>query len=145
VHFPEFLYQLSSRDQQVTWLDPVFFRATEGTAGLTPSTAPFRVPLGKVLMLTNVNITGIPGAGQAVTRMFAVIISPAGTAQRSIMSFRTVLAADIESHHNWSGEIIVPSEWRLQAIGNFNLAVAVNEVTFDFCGILLPVGNVQRV
>lgn len=142
--FPEFLYQLSGRDQQVTWLDPSLQSSSDAAAALTVAEI-IQVPTGKVLLLQHVMNESSPGAGQNITNMLIDLLPPAGTFTVRLKSDDTDRAANTFFSLDWQGSIIVPPEWFIRAQSNFNAAVAVNTVALQVAGAIIPVGNIQRV
>lgn len=143
--FPEFLYQLSARDQQVTWLDPRIARGDTLLAAAAVTAVAITVPTGLVLVLQNASLEADPGAAQNVTESFFELLTPDAATGVRITQDRTALAANVIGHLNWSGSILVPPNWQVRGAANFNAAAAANRVIADCIGILLPVGNIQRV
>lgn len=145
--FPELLYQLSPRDQQVTWLDPVIRRVTTTQAALTVNALDEVVPTGRAFLLTNATLFADPGAGQNIDDIglnIAVLNPGAGVAVR-IATRSGAAGADLLAILNWTGQILIPAGWQLQGSAHFNALGAANEIRFDLMGILIPIGNIQRV
>jgi len=142
--FPEFLFQLSSRDQQVTWLDPFSQRIIVSALSLGVEADAARVPLGKVLLLQSVAAQADPGAGQLVNSV-VISLRPQPNGPPVNLAAIGSTAVDLLQFLNWSGSIIVPSEWLITANSSFNAAVAANQTVLDVIGMLIPVGNIQRV
>lgn len=143
--FPEFLYKLSDRDQEVTWLDPVVVHSDVSAAVAVIQSAVYTVPGDRMLILQNVSMLANPAAGRAVIDLnFALQPPPPETTTyRVVQEFWTV-AADVNRGLNWSGSILVPPLWRVSAIAVIDGA-AGGQIVHDIFGILIPKGNVQRV
>jgi len=145
--FPEFLYQLSERDQQTTWLDPVvsFVRVA---GGLTVLTSTFTVPVGRMLLLTSACVFGLPGAGQSCNGV-RVEVRPRDAALAVVIArwVPVTLPSPVTNPItiNFSGQVIVPADWTVVSLGDFTFAAANNTLDASLTGILLPIGNVQRV
>jgi hypothetical protein len=76
VFFPEFLYQLSGRDQQVTWLDPSFSAVGDSALNVFVTVDALTVPSDRVLVLQSVVGMAEPGAGQNVTDIRLQLFAP---------------------------------------------------------------------
>lgn len=144
--FPESLYLLSARDQQVTWLDPVLFRSFLSTAAAGVNTPNFTVPDGRTLILTSASCFASPTGGQVATfgdfRAQGPDLVDISIAQEQP---NPALGAGVPLILNWSGQIIVPPRWNVYFRGSFNAGVAANSVAQHLFGILIPVANVQRI
>lgn len=141
--FPEYLYQLSKRDLQVTWLDPAL-RSVVTSVAAANVTSDFTIDNGRILVLTHVHGFVIPGGGQNVTLLSLLIVDPGGTLIR-LVTDDTNQAADFRAESTWQGELIIPPGWTIRATADFNAALAANRVDLSLGGILIPVGNVQRL
>jgi hypothetical protein len=145
VFFPEYLFQLSGRDQQVTWLDPYFDRQSVGTAGTSVgATSP--VPTGRVLILQSAQGRFAPGAAQNVNT-FRISLEPLTSQIPSLELVRSDIAgaANIVQNLAWSGSIAIPFGWTVRGLATFNAGVAVNTIVLSCVGILLPIGNIQTL
>lgn len=142
--FPEALYLLSQRDQQVTWLDPVVFDSNQSLAQVNV-TAAYTVPTGRILILQNVSVEFAAGAGQTVTWGGAVIRPVPTPSPYGILMAEYFAAGAVKVTVNWSGSIIVPSGWLVQSDAIFNAGANPNYAALAMHGILIPVGNVQRL
>lgn len=143
--FPEFLYRLSERDQQVTWLDPFIFEQGVSVAGTTPNTTVSSVPLDRALVVQSATVVGIPGAGQACTFLRMTVRAPLGNQSIRLFQQGFAVAANVQQAINWQGSILIPPLWSLTVESVFDAGVAVNQIVGGIWGILIPVGNVQRV
>jgi hypothetical protein len=147
VLFPEFLFQLSARDQQVTWLDPLITDQVV-SAALTTVDALIRVPDGRCLILTTAVTSVDPGAGQNFTAITLALLAPGPVATANVVEIaenRTPGAADANFALAWSGAVLVPPGWAVLARNVFNSGVAANVTRLNITGMLIPVGNIQRV
>lgn len=142
---PEFLYRLSQRDEQVTWLDPRLFDEVAAVAAASVTVQDV-VPEGRVLLLQSACATQTPGAGQNITRLTLQVVGQVANAPAVLLATdSTIGAANDQSDINWSGSIIVPPGWTVRGSGAFSAGVAVNNVRLSYAGVLIPVANVQRV
>lgn len=144
--FPEFLYQLSKRDQQVTWLDPRFAQESASAAALGATVEVLQVPDGQCFILQTFFAEAIPGLAQGVTRILLELIPPTGgLTQRIAGAHWTPAVANQTRETQFSGSLLIPPGWRLQARGGYDAGAAANTITGDVNGIFIPVGNVQRL
>lgn len=142
--FPEFLYQLSGRDQQVTWLDPVLQRLDASGAAVN-LTVSYQVPVDRVLLLSALALEVGPGLAQNYTGAIARILGPGASTDSRLAGTLTPGAANQNAFIPWQGEVIVPPNWFVGANVDYNAAVAVNTMRLSIFGILVPVGNIQRL
>lgn len=148
--FPEALYTLSARDQQVTWLDPVFTGALELTAAVADLQQNYVVPNGRVLLLQSVHVLGQGGAGQNCTYIEIALDLPGSPATYTYLSSHYLgapgaAAVGPNRTQQWSGSLVVPERWRVAGAAGFSAAVNPNSVFLSVAGLLLPIGNIQRV
>lgn len=141
---PELLYQLSARDQQVTWLDPIFDRGDVTTAAVSVAATLHTVPDGRVLVVHSVHAEARPGAAQACTEL-AIVARAAGMPNRRLAASFFTVTANLPRSVDWSGSILLPPDGVIIAVGTFDAGVAGNNVLGDVMGVLIPVGNIQRV
>lgn len=142
--FPETLYLLSDRDQQVTWLDPIQFRLTTSAASAVVSST-LTIPQGRAAVITALTVTCSPGAAQNVNQIVvAVLLRGIDFNQPNIKETYTPGAANAIIPLDWQGEIVVLPGDVIRALAVFNAGVAVNNTTLSVFGILIPVGNLQR-
>lgn len=148
MRFPEFLYQLSARDQQVTWLDPFFSNAesTGAAAALSANITPDRQ---RTFILSSLSANAFVTGAATVAALLLLAVPPQGNPQFAIAQTSSAYtgggAAGTQLQLNWSGELIIPPGWILRATALYSAAVAGNEVEMTAGGILIPAGNIQRV
>lgn len=141
--FPESLYQLTQRDLQVSWLSPVHVFESVSLPAAGVSVLPVNpVPLGQLLIVTNLVNTANRGGAATISEQRILLTRPgfAGpliTAARPPAPTRNFLA--------WTGQLLVPAGWSVQFDADFSVAAAGNEVQGSVSGMLIPIGNVQRI
>lgn len=144
--FPESLFVLSERDHQVTWLDPLFAQINPAGAAVTSfSEVIYTVPNDRSLLLQGAFIGSNPGAGQIGTSCILMVRTPNASLDYRLAANYTRQGADVNMALNWSGSLLIPSGWRIAAVAEFDAGVAVNAISADVLGLLLPNGNIQRV
>jgi hypothetical protein len=146
--FPESLYLLSQRDQQVSWLEPLALRDTfaAGIAAANIQRLVYTVPIDRLLILQAFSFLATAGAAQTVNdvridivpRLSAEIVR-VWSADSRYMSTGGVAGG------NWTGSILVPPQYTLRANFLFNAGAAANFFDLGVHGLLIPVGNVQRI
>lgn len=150
--FPEGLYTLSARDQQVTWLDPLFFRDESSIAAVSHEIT-YNVPQGRALLLQTLVADAAAGAAQTVSDAQAMARPPTTNQQYYIAvnwyngggGFPVSAAAPQQRAINWRGSILIPELWRVSIQANFSAGAAANFCHLSLIGLLLPIGNIQRV
>jgi len=144
--FPESLFQLSQRDLQVTWLDPLITRNLLAIANAVVS-ADLTVPTGRVLLLTHIHAETVPDAAQNATGLFVgALPPPAGTGTFVLLAAnRTAGGAGVRTMVDFDGQVLIPSGWIVRAQGTFNAGVNVNQAEAHIWGMLFPIGNIQRL
>jgi hypothetical protein len=145
--FPEFLFQLSARDQQVTWLDPFAGDIVDTAAAVSVTSTGFTVPNARAFLLQSASAVANPGAAQAVTSIVVSVIRPDPDTTGARLSERdsAAAAANTSKTANWAGSILVPPGWRVIATANFDAGVAVNNLRLGIVGLFIPIGNIQRI
>jgi len=144
VLFPEFLYQLSARDQQVTWLDPVIARP-ETIDAAAFNVARFAVPDGRMLVVANVCLHSFTAGVTTISLMRLTLFPPAGAGVMDL-AIRTPVAGLTADVLNLNGlEVLVPAQWIVEARTTFSAGAAGNTTRLNLAGILLPIANVQRI
>lgn len=150
--FPESLYQLSARDLQVSWLDPVFFREESSVAAVSHEIT-YTVPQGRALLLQNLVADAAAGAAQTCSDMQTMARPPTTNQQFYIAvnwyngggGFPVSAAAPQQRAVNWAGQLLVPELWRVSIQANFSAAANPNFCHLSVIGLLIPIANVQRV
>jgi len=103
------------------------------------------IPKGRILVLTNVALTGQPGATQLVDEMRIQAVTQAGLIY-DIKTDVLVHAADEEVSLNWDGEIYIQGagdgNTSLRAIVTYDSGTNANTSTVGWAGIIIPHGNV---
>lgn len=141
--FPEGLFLLSERDAKVTWLDPLLDEQSAAVAAASVTIQLPRVPIDRVLVLQSASAQANAGAAQTVTQLAIHILPESAGATRRLAGVYP--AAPTNQVLDWSGSVIVPSGWFVQAVGVFNAGAAANTVRLAVHGMLLPNGNIQRL
>lgn len=142
--FPELLYQLSGRDQQVTWLDPLL-TAPVSSAASNFVFASYTVPADRALLLHHLAARGDPGAGQLITDIHIFLQAPAGSFTVTLERDEVAKAANANAIVTWQGELVIPPNWQVVGAITFDAGVQVNAEQTHVAGILIPIGNIQRV
>lgn len=143
----DYLYELSARDQQLSWLDPLITRVTLSSNTVTVEPQ-YEVPSGKALLLRSVSIWGDAGTTQTVTSLFIELAhTTAGfeTYLATIFSEQLTTATKNDIALNWSGLIVLPQNWIIRGTSNFDNGVNANTSSISLVGMLIPIGNIQRV
>jgi hypothetical protein len=146
VFVPEYLYQLTDRDQRLTWLDPVlFFERISGLLATIDVT--FTVPDGRLVILQHAFLNLTPGAGITAQQKVLELLPPGAAQLPKPCLIRSDVnsGAGVTGQFNWQGSIAVPSLWRVHANCTFSGIGAINGVELSLIGALIPIGNVQRV
>lgn len=143
--FPESLYQLSERDQKVTWLDPALRTANLQLSATVVTVNLLTVPTDRAFLLQSATALGIPTAGQAVTALGIIARPPSSAVNIRIHQENFPIVASQQRNVNWSGSLILPPNWLLVCIGEFDIGAAANLTILDAIGMFIPSGNIQRV
>lgn len=148
--FPEFLFQLSARDQQVSWLDPVA-NVISVSQTAVELTATYTVPNDRVLLLEYVTAFLRPFSTQNIAIDTGIFVAPplaavSGTIVLRWLTQRTVaLGAGVRDFQFADPHIIVPASWRVMCKASFNAGASLNDLVFSVFGTLIPLGNIQRI
>jgi hypothetical protein len=143
VFFPESLFLLSDRDRQVSWLDPLI-TSPESSQMLATFEVSYTVPNGKALLLQSVHGVAVGGGAQTCSEIgLAVRTTSLGTYTYLNSDFETAAGADREV--SWRGSVLVPERWLVLADAVFSAGVAANFLKLSIFGMLVPIGNIQRV
>jgi len=145
-HFPEYLYRLTARDEQVTPLEIVNVFGTSGAlATPTPPIAAFgTVPKGKIFLITSVNATLIPGGAQLPLSWQLQVFRP-GVSNVGLCSgsFSGTTTAALPLYGSKGGPFYIPEDYQFVGQSVFNAGAANNSFRLDITGIYIPRGNFQ--
>jgi hypothetical protein len=144
VFFPDVLYRFSQ--QPAGSLLQRYFRTSTSTsaAATITETRVLSDIDDRWLILQTVTLVAVPGAGQQVSRRRVMITSPAGDASAITLELNgegDSGGAGEARYVHWTGSIVIPPLWRLQAISGFNAAANPNAVTLNVFGIVIPRGT----
>lgn len=142
--FPEQLFVLSQRDQQVTWLDP-YLRNTQSTVAAVSVNSGLQVPVDRALLFYAAYAEFIPGAAQNVANNSISLFPASGSFEVKVKRNLIAGAANVPLILDWSGFILLPPTWIIRATAAFNAGAAGNTVELSVAGILIPPANIQRV
>jgi hypothetical protein len=142
--FPEQLYELSARDRQVTWLDPFYQRATQAAAAVNLSLVWGQVPEGRVLFLQSLAVRVIPAAPLIANSGWAGVQVPGASVVAHILTGMPFTTPPTPSVFMWQGSILVPPRWQFEASVDFS-GVGAHVIEGFAIGVLVPIGNIQRV
>lgn len=142
--FPEFLYQLSERDQALTWLEPVL-HVVDVNAAAASLEARYVIPNDRALLLQHAAILVAPQATLISTLRILELMMPVSETEVVLKRVRLDGAVAQSFTDDWQGSILVPPSWIIRAFGSFNGALANNEVALFIIGMLMPVGGIVRV
>jgi hypothetical protein len=141
--FPESLFLLSDRDRQVTWLDPLI-TSPESSQSLATFEVNYTVPEGRVLLLQSAHAVAVGGGAQTCSEIgLAVRTTSLGTYTYLNSDFETAAGPDREV--SWRGSVIVPERWLIIADAVFSAAAVANFLKLSIFGMLVPIGNIQRL
>lgn len=142
---PESLYLLSARDQQVTWLEPFASDFSSSLAATEVIVSSSMVPDGRCLILQSCVLAGDPGAAQAARQLQLRLVAPGGGVVFLAGKENTPDVADLNRWLNWSGSILVPQDWSIAGDVTFSAGAAANLAELSVVGVLIPIGNIQRI
>ena len=146
----EFLYELTPRDMQQSWLDPVII-TSNGLTAASVVTASYEVPVGRCLLLRSSVANADAGGAQTVDRVTLELLPPdesniaIAISEKISSNVGTSATSKVSMNTEWSGEVVVPQEWTVRARGNFSAAVSANSIELHVVGLLIPIGNIQRI
>ena len=142
--WPEALYQLAARDHQITWLDPVLFHTFTAAAATTVE-AKFTVPAGRMLLLQSATVEAVSGAAQTVSYLAVVAIPPVGGVPFVALAGEWTTGAPAKRFVNWSGSVVIAPGWIIDGTADYSAGAAANTTGLAIAGLLIPVGNIQRI
>lgn len=144
--FPDFLYRLTPRDEQVTPLEIVSNRLYGAAiASVIASSGVYVVPTGKILVLSSFWVQTIAGAAQTALHS-SVIIQPNNSLGNAAEIWGAGIsgasaAASTTTQGNSPSEIYLPQGCAIYASAAFSAGAAANTCNFSFVGVLIPRGN----
>jgi len=140
--FGEFLYQISGRDEQLSWLDLVLFEQNVAAAAGSVLSSGNAVPERNIMVMRSACVECTGGGAQLTTGVALLLINPSASRNHIVAASYEI---NFQSHAlNWSGELYIPPGWLVRAQGTFNAGVALNTTRLNYNGVQLPLGNVQR-
>lgn len=142
----DFLYEISQRDMQLSWLDPLFHRERITTATASISVE-YTVPLGRVLLLSSAVASAVAGSLLTTTLVSIGFVKTSASSEFDLMvlpSDQLTTAAKNRYSANWSGRVTVPQDWIIKSSAAFSGTTDVNSLTLSLIGMLIPIGNIQR-
>lgn len=143
MNFPEFLYNLTARDQQLAPIE-LWYGGTTGTALATGIQTPnYQVPPDRILVITSAYLLLAPGAGQSgLSASLSVQNITNGASTRiDAHTFAAPAAAQWAENGEFSS-VIVPPNGLVFAVGFFNAGAVANSVRWEASGVLIPRGNI---
>lgn len=141
---PESLYLLSDRDRQVSWLEPVLYRA-EATIAAVSVGLNYTVPDGRALILQNAFVYSGGGGAQTTTELEIALQFPAGgVGSYTYLDARSGITTQL-AQLRWTGSVLVPEKWQVAHAGTFSAGAVGNLLVIGVTGILVPIGNILRV
>lgn len=145
--FPEFLYTLSQRDEQITALEIVSARSNtfSGAAtALQTLSGIYTVPNDRVLSLSSMVIQGQAGAGQVFQNAIGFILLP-NAASTQFQYLGTQKPNTTPGQNGFiqalDNTVLIGPGCRIFAQAVFDLGTVSNSVTYFIQGILFPRGN----
>lgn len=141
--FPEYLYKLTARDEQVTPLEifSVFDTDSVALAQIT-LLSPYVVPEGKILILNNVDYEVDAGGAQFPLNAGLTYFPPrqSGSAGNlASVNFDAMLSTPCKE--SIQCDIALPGGSSLLGVANFSAGGIANTFSISLYGILIPRGN----
>ena len=145
--FPDFLYRLTPRDQQIIPIELVQQKLTINDTAVDVQTPAYVVPLGRMLILTAVTLQCTPGATAVPNWLQFAMFNRGDTVTNKFV----IIGRDFEARVPNTGQItyggeftnpMIPEGSSLVGIGNFTNAVAANDMQVFFMGYLIPRGEI---
>lgn len=140
--FPEFLYRLTPRDEQVTPLDMINFDfgVFSDTSASLMTTASYTVPDGKIFALTSATVFLEGGAAQ-FPKVWSIIMTYGGTSFYVSGGTLPCIAAANFSLGSTTAPYFCQPGSVITLGGEFNAGVNANNIGGSINGILIPRGN----
>jgi len=142
---PEACYRLTDLDLSGTLAEFVSLKNTVTGAAAALAGSFYVIPVGKLLVVQSIVSTLTPGAAQTA-RYHAIYMVINGKlinlASRAVDPAVAAAIGIAETMRIASGGLIIPFGYALQHVSEFNAGVAVNSMTVDLTGWLIPRGSV---
>jgi len=144
----EFLYQISGRDEQISWLETTLTEKSAALANVLVAALSDPIPERNILVLTSASISTSAGVAQSVSEVILRLTNPTGSRANELMHNAIVTngagATMPRYSMAWSGMVYIPPSWSIQAFCVFSAGANTNTVNLSYTGIQIPLGNVQR-
>lgn len=138
--FPEFLFKLTARDEQVTPLEAITYAGQTANANASVvATADYTVPMGRVLALTSCGV--YMGSAAGVTPQTGIVYAVDPSGNQAIVHAETYTAAAGAIAATGGGVVYLPENFILRGQGTWSGAGLFNSINLTFTGVLIPRGN----
>lgn len=145
--FPEQLYQLSRRDEKISWLDPINI-AISTSATNTAVSVSGAFNLERINLINALNASSFPAA-DAATALVITLQPPVGPQSIELARIDRLALGNngfpLTVRCTFPGGLFVPRGWRLATLGAFSAATGVNAVNLSITGVAIPSANFDRV
>jgi len=142
--FPEWLYELTPRDEQVTPLEITNVFASSGplASSNVPISAFGTVPKGKIFIVTSINASLTPGAAQFPLSWTCQLFKP-GISNIGLCggSFSGTTTAAFPLYDSKQGPFYIVEDFQFVGQSLFNAGAANNTFRLDITGVIIPRGN----
>ena len=140
---PNGLYQFTTaKDAAGGRVEAAFRTGTSaGTAATTVNSPIVRVTLDRVLVLGNVLLQGISGAGQNCVLVRLQLVDEAGNALQTMHMARQAAGANFQA--TIQPDVWLPPNFGLMCVAGFDAGVQPNFASISVGGVLIPRANVQ--
>jgi len=138
----DFLYRLTSRDQQVQQVEAVSESVQFSVAAVSLN-ARWQVPNDRVLLLKGLAISAQPGGAQTVSSHQANIFTPQLTLSFQLDKVAGLAVAFLDRNKEYD-DLVVPSGWIINSIIGFSAGAVANASQHYLAGVLIPRGNVAE-
>lgn len=145
--FPEQLYRLLASDEQVRWLDPFMEAETLQQAAVLITTPQIVVPARRALIIYSVEGRADPDPVAIANFVQVDIFTASGGASHPLLSNAIPEAvAGRDKHLEFhGGPLVLSAGMRIQTQAVFSAAAAANRALVRVYGLLIPLGNVERL
>lgn len=141
----EQLYRLLRADEQVRLLDP-YFETVSSVGTIIGLNATLTVPERKALLLNHAYARILPGTGQNITANTQLLMrNPGATRVVLLDEVPNALAINVAARLMWQGEAVLMPGCTLRLDALFNSGIASNSITLYAHGMLIPLGNIERI